>query len=222
MTCGMPVPNKSDGQSEPLDPKWRPPVARGGNSTVTAGRPGLDRDTINALMARVAVHRDIGAFETLYRFFYPRVRSYMRKATKDAAAAEELTQEALTIVWRKASQFDSQRGQASTWIFTIARNLRIDALRRGPRPDFDESDPSLAPDGVEPADIGYQRAQEAEQVRDAINRLNPDQMQVLKMAYFDDMTQAAIAQKLNIPLGTVKSRIRMACERLRVSLGGIL
>jgi RNA polymerase sigma-70 factor (ECF subfamily) len=187
---------------------------------VTGGLPGLDHDAINALMARVAVLRDIDAFEILYRHFTPKVRSYMQKVTKDVAAADELTQEALTIVWRKADQFDPDRGRASTWIFTIARNLRIDALRRGPRPDFDEEDPMLAPERIEPADIGYQRAQEAEQVRNAINGLNAEQMQVLKMSYFEDMTHVAIATALNIPLGTVKSRIRMACEKLRASLGG--
>jgi RNA polymerase sigma-70 factor (ECF subfamily) len=173
-------------------------------------------------MARVSVHRDIDAFEALYRHFTPKVRSYMRKVTKDAAWADELAQEALAMVWRKADQFDPVRGQASTWIFTIARNLRIDALRRGPRPDFDGDDPTLAPAGIEPADVGYQRAQEAEQVRNAIDGLNADQMQVLKMSYFEDMTHAAIATALNIPLGTVKSRIRMACEKLRVSLGGMI
>lgn len=221
MTCAMPLPNSSDIRPEPRDARWRPRVSHGGDSSVTAGRQGPDRDAINALMARVAEHRDIDAFEVLYRHFTPKVRSYMQKATKEAAWADELAQEALAVVWRKADQFDPQRGQASTWIFTIARNLRIDALRRGPRPDFDEADPTLSPEPIEPADIGYQRTQEAEEVRNAMNRLNPDQMQVLKMAYFEDMTQAAIAKALNIPLGTVKSRIRMACEKLRVSLGGM-
>jgi RNA polymerase sigma-70 factor (ECF subfamily) len=216
----MPFPDRSAKRSESRDPRWRPRVSQGGTTSVTGGLPGLDHDAINALMARVAVHRDIDAFEILYRHFTPKVRSYMQKVTKDVAAADELTQEALTIVWRKADQFDPDRGRASTWIFTIARNLRIDALRRGPRPDFDEEDPMLAPERIEPADIGYQRAQEAEQVRNAINGLNAEQMQVLKMSYFEDMTHVAIATALNIPLGTVKSRIRMACEKLRASLGG--
>lgn len=189
---------------------------------MTGGQPELGHDAINALMARVAVHRDIDAFETLYRHFTPKVRSYMQKVTKDAASADELTQEALAVVWRKADQFNPERGQASTWIFTIARNLRIDALRRGPRPDFDEEDPTLAPEPIEPADVGFQRIQEAEQVRNAIGGLNAEQMQVLKMSYFEDMTHAAIATALNLPLGTVKSRIRMACEKLRASLGGMI
>jgi RNA polymerase sigma-70 factor (ECF subfamily) len=170
-------------------------------------------------MTRIAQTRDIDAFEELYRHFTPKVRAYMLKVTRDVAMAEELAQEALAAVWRKAGQFDPERGQASTWIFTIARNMRIDALRRGPRPDFDEGDPMLSPEAIEPADVSYQRFQEAEHVRAAISELKSDQLQVLRMSYFEDMTHSAIARALNIPIGTVKSRIRMACEKLRSSLG---
>lgn len=219
MTCAMPLQNGSDKRSEPCVPKGRARVADGVRSSVTGEQPGLDPETINQLMARIATHRDIDAFESLYRYFRPKVRSYMLKVTKDVAAADELTQEALATVWMKAAQFKPDLGQASTWIFTIARNLRIDALRRGPRPDFDDEDPMLAPEPIEPADVGYQRVQEAEQVRNAIKHLKPEQIQVLEMSYFEDMTHSAIAETLNIPLGTVKSRIRMACERLRLSLG---
>lgn len=179
---------------------------------------GLDQGEINRLMACVARDRDVQAFEALYRYFFPKVRSYMLRVAKDHSTADELAQEAMAAVWRKAHLFDPSRGQASTWIFRIARNLRIDALRRGPRPDFDIDDPTLLPEPVDHADADYLRRESAEAVRSEITNLKADQLQVLKMSYFDEMPHSAIATALGIPIGTVKSRIRMACERLRASL----
>jgi RNA polymerase sigma-70 factor (ECF subfamily) len=198
--------------------KWRPRVPKMRTASVTKVPTGLDQGTINDLMARVGLDRDVQAFERLYRYFFPKVRSYMFQVAKDRSVADELAQEAMAAVWRKAHLFDPERGQASTWIFAVARNLRIDALRRGPRPDFDAEDPSLIPEPVEHADAAYLRRESAETVRNAIKDLNSDQLQVLKMSYFEDMPHSAIATALGIPIGTVKSRIRMACERLRVSL----
>lgn len=179
---------------------------------------GLDQGEINRLMACVARDRDVQAFEALYRYFFPKVRAYMLRVAKDHSTADELAQEAMAAVWRKAHLFDPSRGQASTWIFRIARNLRIDALRRGPRPDFDIDDPTLLPEPVDHADADYLRRESAEAVRSEITNLKADQLQVLKMSYFDEMPHSAIATALGIPIGTVKSRIRMACERLRASL----
>lgn len=179
---------------------------------------GLDQGAINDLMARVGRDRDVQAFEALYRYFFPKVRAYMLRAAGDRSSADELAQEAMAAVWRKAHLFDPSRGQASTWIFTIARNLRIDVLRRGPRPDFDIEDPTLMPEPSDHADADYLRRESAEVVRKEIMNLKADQLQVLKMSYFDDMPHSAIATALGIPIGTVKSRIRMACEKLRTSL----
>ena len=186
---------------------------------MTDASTGFDQSTVFALMDRVARERDVQAFETLYRYFYPKVRAYMLRTERDRSVAEELAQEAMAVVWRKAHLFDPARGQASTWIFTIARNLRIDALRRGPRPDFDPDDPTLLPEPADQADADQMRRELMETVHTAIAKLKEDQLQVLKMSYFDEMTHAAIAIKLGIPIGTVKSRIRMACARLKAALG---
>lgn len=175
----------------------------------------LDRKRINELMAAVAEHRDVDSYEMLYKYFVPKVRSYMFKIGGDRIMAEEMAQEAMLSVWRKANQFDPERGAASTWIYTIARNVRIDALRRGPRPDFDPNDPAFVPDDTPAADVAFDKEQDADRLRRAMASLKPDEIKALKMSFFEDMAHPAIAASLGIPIGTVKSRIRNACLKLR-------
>jgi len=178
-------------------------------------QPALDRNRINALMAAVAERQDVDSYEALYKYFVPKVRSYMFRIGGDRIQAEEMAQEAMLSVWRKANQFDPERGAASTWIYTIARNVRIDALRRGPRPDFDPNDPSFVPDDTPAADIAFDKEQDAERLRLAMASLKPDEVKALRMSFFEDMAHPAIAASLGIPIGTVKSRIRNACLKLR-------
>jgi len=178
----------------------------------------MDRKLINSLMVRVATGRDKQAFEAIYKHFVPRLRSFMARTSKDPAVVEEYVQEAMVNVWRKAHLFDAGRGDASTWMFAIVRNVRIDALRRGPKPDFDPADPILTPGEIEPADVLIARTEEAEALASAMSELKTDYLEVLKLSYFEGMTHGAIASKLGIPLGTVKSRIRLACNRLREAL----
>jgi RNA polymerase sigma-70 factor (ECF subfamily) len=174
---------------------------------------------INSLMAAVAKSRDMQAFEAVYRHFCPRVRSYMVRLTKgNRELAEELTQETMMRVWHKAELYDPSKAQASTWIFTIARNRMIDALRRGARAEFDVNDPAFVPEEIELADVGIERRQDAQRLRQAMMTLKEQYVQVLRMSFFDGLTHPFIAQKLNLPLGTVKSRIRLACEKLRMAL----
>jgi RNA polymerase sigma-70 factor (ECF subfamily) len=179
----------------------------------------LDADRIKVLMSAVADWRDVGAFETLYRHFYPRVRSYMVKMTRgNRILAEELAQETMMRVWHKASIFDASKAQASTWIFTIARNQMIDSVRRGLRPDFDPNDPAFVPEEFEAADLAIERHQSAVALGRAMTRLKERYAEVLRMSFFEGLTHSTIAEKLNIPIGTVKSRIRLACEKLRAAL----
>lgn len=178
----------------------------------------MDRELINALMKRVGDDRDKQAFEAIYRYFVPKLRSFMSRTSKEPAVVEEYVQEAMVQVWRKAHLFDPERGQASTWMFAIARNVRIDALRRGPKPDFDLEDPIFRPDDLEPADDILVRTQEADALVRAMSELKKDYFEVLKLSYFEGMAHGAIAVRLGIPLGTVKSRIRLACDRLREAL----
>lgn len=178
-----------------------------------------DAARINTLMAAVAKSRDVEAFEAVYSHFSPRVRSYMVRLTKgNRVLAEELTQETMMKVWHKAELFDPSKAQASTWIFTIARNRMIDAMRRGARAEFDVNDPAFVPDQIEAADAAIERRQDAQRLQQAMVTLKGKYIEVLRMSFFDGLTHPIIAQKLDLPLGTVKSRIRLACEKLRMAL----
>lgn len=181
-------------------------------------RQGVDALESNRLLTAVAEHRDVDAFEMLYNQFMPKIRAYMSKIGGKGVSADELAQEAMFKVWSKAKLFDPDRGHASTWIFTIARNVRIDALRRGPRPDFDPNDPAFLPDEEQSADAAIEHQQEGERLRAAMALLRPDEVKALRLSFFEDMTHPEIAATLGIPIGTVKSRIRNACLKLRALL----
>ena len=178
----------------------------------------LTKDEMSVLLAAVGTDRDIEAFETLFRYFGPRVKAYMARVARDGQVAEELMQETMIAVWNKAAQFDPSRGTVSTWIFTIARNLRIDAYRKDRRPDFDPNDPAFVPEDVPPADTVFEELQEASRLRRAMEGLPEDQLELLRLSFFNDRSHSAIAEQLNIPLGTVKSRIRLAFAKLRAVL----
>lgn len=175
-------------------------------------------DDLPALLAAVGKDRDVDAFEALFRYFAPRIRSYMARQVRDRQAAEELMQETMMMVWNKAALYDPTKGNAEAWIFTIARNLRISAYRKLKRPEFDPNDPAFVPDDELPADHGYEQKQEAERLHRAMKKLPPEQLELLKHSFFDETPHSAIAEALGIPLGTVKSRIRMAFAKLRVAL----
>jgi RNA polymerase sigma factor (sigma-70 family) len=173
------------------------------------------------LLGIVGRERRVDAFEAVFRFYAPRIRSFMLAKTKDRQVAEELMQETMAAVWRKAAQFDPERGNVSAWIYTIARNVRIDAYRRK-RPEFDLSDPAFVADDEPGEDQKYQAQQEAQILRGAMETLPEEQRDILKRAFFDEASHSTIAQDLGLPLGTVKSRIRLAFEKLRSALDGRL
>ena len=170
-----------------------------------------------ALIVAVAGARDRAAFAALFRHFAPRIKSMMLRSGAPAEQAEVLTQEAMLTVWRKAGLFDPRGASASGWIFRIAQNLRIDALRHTRREkaiDFSEpvDDPGAPPDAV--VDAGQVEAH----VRRAIRELSPEQLQVVVLSFFESRPHAEIAALLQLPLGTVKSRLRLAFKRLRALL----
>ena len=192
-------------------PTRRRPMAISG-SQPTAGLPGL-----SALIVAIAERGDRAAFATLFNHFAPRVKSYMLRLGADGELAEELAQETMLTVWRRADGFDHARAAASTWIFTIARNLRIDAARRGQRMKHDDPfDESIAPDLP---DAILSAAQDETRVASAIGQLPLDQARVIREAFFSDKPHSEIAAELGLPLGTVKSRLRLAMARLRGLLG---
>ncbi|GAA2814230.1 RNA polymerase sigma-70 factor (ECF subfamily) [Aminobacter aminovorans] len=176
------------------------------------------RPDLRALLQAVGARRDMEAYETLFRHFAPRVKAYMARTGGGNQIAEELMQETMIAVWNKAAKFDPSKGAASTWIFTIARNLRIDAFRRENRPDFDPNDPSFVPDEMAPADAELDARETSEQLRQAIATLPEEQAALLKLSFFEDQSHRAIATRLNVPLGTVKSRMRLAFDKLRAAL----
>lgn len=173
---------------------------------------------LEALMQAVTSERDIDAYELIFKYFAPRIKSYMLRLTTDEQLAEELMQETMITVWHKADRFDPRKGALSTWIFTIARNLRIDAVRREKRPEFDPDDPAFVPDEAIPADALIMLQQSSNELQQAMEKLPKEQFELIKMSFYDDHSQSAIAEKMNIPLGTVKSRMRLAFDKLRLSL----
>ena len=174
--------------------------------------------SMSDLLAKVGRTRDVELFEAVFRHFAPRVRAYMAR-TGSAISAEELMQETMVTVWNKSALYDPSKGAASTWIFSIARNLRIDAYRREKRPEFDPEDPAFQPDPEPAADSAMETEQSAALVRGALGQLPSDQAEVLRLAYFEDKSQSEIATELALPLGTVKSRMRLAFAKLRAALG---
>jgi len=189
------------------------------------GDPGpvpADED-MAALVRAVATHADRQAFAVLFKHFAPRVASYLRRGGMPAASAEDLAQEAMAVLWRKSASYDPARGGVATWIFTIARNLRIDRHRRAGGAglesfddgDDDATDPDRHADPAASPDERLDALQRERRVRAALRRLSPEQARVLQLSYFAEAPHAEIARDLRIPLGTVKSRIRLAMINLR-------
>jgi RNA polymerase sigma-70 factor (ECF subfamily) len=174
-----------------------------------------------ALILAVAMHRDRAAFADLFAYFGPRVKAWMMRAGSNPTAAEELAQDAMLAVWQKARLFDPARAGASTWIFTIARNLRIDALRRERHPSELMQDATEESEGPLQADRVLAMSQEETRIRAALSLLPPEQADVIRKAFFEDKVHAEIEKELGIPLGTVKSRLRLAMNRLRAMLGDL-
>ena len=176
--------------------------------------------SLNDLLVAVARDRDRTAFALLFGQIAPRLKAYLLRSGAVAAQADELVQEVMLLVWRRADAFDPVQSAASTWIFTIARNKRIDAIRRERRPEFDPADPALVPDLAPAADRSIETAQDSARLRDAILKLPAEQAELLRLAYFEDQPHTMIAQQRGLPLGTVKSRLRLAMGRLRRELAG--
>jgi RNA polymerase sigma-70 factor (ECF subfamily) len=178
----------------------------------------LSADEAADLIAAIASRQDRAAFAGLFRYFAPRVKAFIMRGGTDAETAQEVTQEALIMVWRKAASFDRTRASAATWIYTIARNKRIDLLRRAARPiETEDWLMVYAPEG-EDADKSVLAGQTYTRVKELLNGLSEDQLVVIRKAFFEDKTHTVIAEELKLPLGTVKSRIRLALGRLREAL----
>jgi RNA polymerase sigma-70 factor (ECF subfamily) len=172
-----------------------------------------------ALILAIAGRRDRAAFVTLFGRFAPRLKAWFQRSGSASDQAEDLAQETMLAVWRKAESFDPTRAGATTWIFTIARNQRIDTMRRAPRRTLDAEDPSLAPQAPAAPDAVFDTFQRESRLREALSTLPAEQAEVIRLSFFEDRPHADIERALSIPLGTVKSRLRLAMNRLRGHLG---
>lgn len=218
----MPVPSQKAAENLAKPAFW--PVNTGMNAPVTASIHANANTPDPAhwaqLMARLAQNRDRDAFIDLFNHFAPRLKSYLMKNGARPDQAEELAQETMIAVWDRAGSYDPGQANVSTWIFTIARNKRIDALRKFSRPDPDPSDVMMTMN--EPAAPGQHLEQQEESARiaDAIKSLPHEQRELVYKSFFEGKPHADIAAETKLPLGTVKSRIRLALDRLRRDING--
>ena len=168
------------------------------------------------LMERVRA-ADVEAFSALFTHFAPRVKAFLMKGGTPAALAEDCAQDVMAKVWQKAALFDPARASVATWIFTIARNRRIDLARRGRAIEAEDVDwgPSDVPDQAE----AYDQTEDARRLAEAIRELPDAQRELVERAFWGELSHSEIQAETGLPLGTIKSRIRLALERLRATLG---
>lgn len=169
-----------------------------------------------ALVTAVAVHRDRAAFARLFQLYAPRVKGQLVSRGASSALADELTQEVMLTVWRKAAQFDARKGLVATWLFTITRNCFVSHVRRQrwPEPELDPPAPAPRPDEQLSA------ARDARDLRTAMDELPSEQREVLIGAYDRGRALSELAEEKGLPLGTIKTRVRLALSRLRERLAG--
>lgn len=164
-------------------------------------------------MRRISSHRDQAAFVEVFEHFAPRIKAFLMKSGASDSLAEDCAQDVMVTLWNKAHLFDPTRASVATWVFTIARNRRIDALRKERRPEPENLPwgPEAEPDQVDILSL----QQDSEQLGRALSMLPEKQRELIEKAYFGDLSHSEIAADTGLPLGTIKSRIRLALDRLR-------
>jgi RNA polymerase sigma factor (sigma-70 family) len=167
-------------------------------------------------MLAVRDKRDRDAFVALFDYFAPRLKGFFMRSGTSNGQAEEIVQEVMLTVWRKAAMFDPHRAQVSAWIYQIARNRHIDVIRKERRPVPEElrEDPGSEPDASQILSV----EQESGKLKQAIARLKPDQRVIIEKAYMGELSHQEISTQTGLPLGTIKSRIRLGLDRLRHEL----
>lgn len=173
-------------------------------------------------LERIGNERDRQAFIELFEHYAPRIKSYLLKGGMSNERADDLAQDVMLSIWQKAHFYDRNKAAASTWIFTIARNKRIDVLRKAARPEPDPHDPLMTPIGFsgDKPEEALAIREDQEQLIQAIDELPDEQALLLRKSFFEYETHIEISESTGIALGTVKSRIRLAMEKLRHSLEG--
>ena len=180
--------------------------------------PFLSMNQQASWIQAIATSQDRAAFAELFQFYAPRLRAYLSRGGLSDGSIEEVVQDVMLTVWRRAEQYRPERAAVSTWIFTIARNRRIDRLRRTMRPEPEPDIPGVAPASVPAPDDSAAASARAEKLRAAMATLPEEQAGILRRMYFDGSSQRTIARELDLPVGTVKSRVRLAMKHLRTVL----
>jgi len=178
-----------------------------------------ERERFSDLLLAVASSKDRAAYSELFAYYAPRVKSYLMRLGADAGLAEEIAQDVMVTLWRKADMFDRKQASVSTWIFRIARNRRIDVFRRTKRPALDPEETMILPQALEAPDARIEAQEIETRVRAAMKGLPPEQLEMLKLAFYEGLSHREIADRLDVPLGTVKSRIRLAFLKMKGRLG---
>ncbi len=169
----------------------------------------------------IARDRSKQAFEQLYKLYAPKIKHYMLRQGAEAAAAEDLSQETMVQIWRKAEQYSPDKAAPSAWIYRIARNLRIDKLRRQKFHEVELND-AVHVDTPERAQTDESESSlDARHLSESMADLPGEQRDILHLAYYRGLSQSEISQHLDIPLGTVKSRLRLAFGRLKTAMGDV-
>jgi RNA polymerase sigma-70 factor, ECF subfamily len=173
------------------------------------------------MMKAIAERQDRSAFSVLFERYAPRIKMMLMRTGTSAEVAEDIAQETLLLVWRKAAYYEPSRAGVAAWIYTIARNLRIDCLRRDKRTRLLTHYEAIEQDEPPRPDSGLDAMEREHQVRAALGQLSDDQARIVRLSFFEGRPHNNIAELLDIPLGTVKSRLRLALNRLRELLGHV-
>lgn len=180
--------------------------------------PAMHEPTAESLIEAVALQRDRAAFAVLFRRFAPRLKAFAVRGGMAPSDADAVVQETMLAVWAKAAQFDRRRASAATWMFTILRNKRIEVFRRERRPQIDPTDPALqGPIADDPGD-SLAAAELSAALLQRLASLPAEQADIVRRAFWEEKSHQQIAAECGLPLGTVKSRIRLALARLKAKL----
>lgn len=172
-------------------------------------------DDASLWLGKIATQQDKSAFVQLFNYFAPRVKAYLRRQGVDSAQADDITQDVMLQVWNRAAQFDATKAKSSTWIYTIARNRLIDVWRAQKNNLLDFKDPALLPEQTYDQTQSIDSEEESSTLRSAVAELSAEQRAIIEETYYHERSQRMIAQARKIPLGTVKSRLRLALDHLR-------
>ncbi|SEB98752.1 RNA polymerase sigma-70 factor, ECF subfamily [Beijerinckia sp. 28-YEA-48] len=188
---------------------------------MTGKGPDQSDKDYGEMIRLIAQRRDRQAFACLFDHFAPRIRGMILRTGATVEIAEDVAQDAMLTLWRKAEYFDPQRAAPAAWVFAIARNLRIDGIRRDRRAQMHALLDRIEPEAPEQPDQRASLDERQRRVADALKYLPAEQAEVVRMSFVEGKAHGEISKCLELPLGTVKSRLRLAMIRLRQALGDL-